>query len=330
MKHLAATATATAPKRGRKQISRVQSRAGKARTSQIVELGIDEVKDTRHFWQGFEAEEIIQRSVAGDNIADVGETLDVLIDPDTARKWLSRNRHNRKISSVVVDRYSTDMSNGRWPYTHQGIAFDNQGHLLDGQHRLLACLQANATFPSQVTINLPESAGRAIDQGKSRSIADVATLVTGQSVESAAIAVCIRMMGSVDTRTPTVTRTESVEFYQKHKENVLAALQMLPRKTPGARAGVRAVIARALYTIDRLRLERFCEILCTGRYSPGEESALALREYLLKVVAISTQIHLEMYRRTEFALDAFLSNKVISRVRPALSERFKLPEEVTE
>ena len=294
----------------------------------LVKKPTEPSKDTRQFWSGIEAEELIQRSVQGEDIAEIGEILDVMIDAETARKWLSRNRYNRKVSEVTVERYSADMAAGHWPYTHQGIAFDRKGHLLDGQHRLLACVRCNGMFPSQVTINLPEDTGMAIDQGKSRSIADVATLATGHPVESAATAVAARMIASIDQQKPNVTRTECVAFYVKHREAIKLSLDLLPRRTPGAKAGTRAVVARASYSVNREQLSRFCDVLSSGRYGEGDEAAIALREWLIKISVDSRNEQLEMYRRTEFALEAFIERRFVARVRPVANEKFKLPEEV--
>lgn len=49
---------------------------------------------------------------------------------------------NRPILSAVVNNYARDMLNGHWWLTHQGLGFDTNGKLKDGQHRLLALVMA--------------------------------------------------------------------------------------------------------------------------------------------------------------------------------------------
>ncbi len=49
---------------------------------------------------------------------------------------------NRPISLKTVNNYALTMLKGNWRHTHQGIAFNLDGHLSDGQHRLLALVQA--------------------------------------------------------------------------------------------------------------------------------------------------------------------------------------------
>lgn len=49
---------------------------------------------------------------------------------------------NRPVSTRIVNDYAKVMLAGEWRLTHQGLAFDSKGHLKDGQHRLMALVQA--------------------------------------------------------------------------------------------------------------------------------------------------------------------------------------------
>lgn len=69
----------------------------------------------------------------------------------------TRNENNRKISEGVVDKYARDMENGDWCLTHQGIAIDVNGQLLDGQHRLAAVVKAKKNILMMVTVGVPLS-----------------------------------------------------------------------------------------------------------------------------------------------------------------------------
>ena len=68
----------------------------------------------------------------------------VLITPTIAKEWLLRNSpDNRPINASNVDRYAGDMRMGKWELTHQSIAFDSAGVLIDGQTRLTAIVRSN-------------------------------------------------------------------------------------------------------------------------------------------------------------------------------------------
>jgi hypothetical protein len=282
-------------------------------------------KNERSYWSGQEAEEIIKRIAAGEKITEEAERLDVMIDPETAMIWLRRNKHNRKLANYVVERYATDMLAGNWPYTHQGIAFDRYGELLDGQHRMQAIVASGCTIPMQVTVNMPPEIKRAIDQGKSRTVADVTTLECKTQVEEKMAACAMKMIMSVNKMKVTSTRTDKVDFIIRHLQAIVYSMEMIPQKYRVAYAAVRAVIARAYYTADKQRIERFCSVLCDGGYAPGEELVWRLREFIQQRGCRSAQDAREIYLKTEWALWKFLNNETGERLHSTEKELFPLP-----
>lgn len=115
-------------------------------------------------------------------------TETVLITGPMAQDWLARNRFyepsathagkcNRRLSPALVESYSQAMLRGEWITTHQGIAFDVDGDLADGQHRLAAVVLAaqvkpDIEVPFMVTHGLPLAAMDRIDVGRKRMITD--------------------------------------------------------------------------------------------------------------------------------------------------------------
>ncbi len=67
----------------------------------------------------------------------------------------TRNPRNRLISQATVASYAADMQAGHWLISHQGIAFAENGDLLDGQHRLAAIIMAGVPVKMMVTTGLP-------------------------------------------------------------------------------------------------------------------------------------------------------------------------------
>jgi hypothetical protein len=65
-----------------------------------------------------------------------------------------------------------------------GLVFDTRGRLIDGQHRLRAVVQANATVPMIVTFDADPVALEAIDTGTRRKLSDLATLTGRVSLDS--------------------------------------------------------------------------------------------------------------------------------------------------
>lgn len=99
------------------------------------------------------------------------------ITPEIAKRFLSRNVANRNLREATVRSYEIDMRRGNWVPTHQGIAFNDRGDLIDGQHRLTAIVRSGATVKMLITRGLPAESGRtktmdAVDVGAVRTVRD--------------------------------------------------------------------------------------------------------------------------------------------------------------
>jgi hypothetical protein len=100
--------------------------------------------------------------------------------PDEAKYILKhKNKINRNLSEIFVKKIANDILNDTFILTHQGIAFDTEGNLLDGQHRLAACIKANKPIKILVTYDVPkiyQSSGvdlnsfEIIDSGRTRTV----------------------------------------------------------------------------------------------------------------------------------------------------------------
>lgn len=104
------------------------------------------------------------------------ETKLVNVTPEMAREWLTHNMAgNRPVLKGTVHSYARQMRNGTWNLTHQGIAFDENGELIDGQHRLAAIVEANMPVPVNVTTGVCRAPGEVftIDMGRKRTYANV-------------------------------------------------------------------------------------------------------------------------------------------------------------
>lgn len=100
----------------------------------------------------------------------------VNITPEMAAKWLRENNEgNRAIKQTVVKKYAQDLINDHWRVTHQCIAFDSHGHLIDGQHRLSAVVLASKSMTAYVAhyATQEEAMKLPIDMQAKRAMYDV-------------------------------------------------------------------------------------------------------------------------------------------------------------
>jgi hypothetical protein len=96
------------------------------------------------------------------------------VTPAEARLWLdTKNSKNRPVSENAVAKYTQQMKEGQWKNNAQPVIFGRSGNLLNGQHRLLACVRANKPFETLVTWGVDDEAFDTIDDCNSRSLADV-------------------------------------------------------------------------------------------------------------------------------------------------------------
>ena len=124
----------------------------------------------------------IRKEFAMNSIADSNNKSKMyseveLITPVKAAEYLEHNLgNNRNIREHRVAAYARDMASGKWELTPSGIAFDEDGVLVDGQHRLRAVISADTPVYMNVTRNVPHDAVAAIDRGLKRNYSDAAKL----------------------------------------------------------------------------------------------------------------------------------------------------------
>lgn len=109
------------------------------------------------------------------NVSPAGLHSHVMdVTPDIAAAWLEKNNtKNRELRQRRVDELAAEMKAGRWLTTHQGISFDTNNQLNDGQHRLWAVVQSGVTVKMMVTFNEAPEAFLVTDVGATRSMADL-------------------------------------------------------------------------------------------------------------------------------------------------------------
>ena len=102
------------------------------------------------------------------------ETISIeYITPEIASEYLKLNTRNRNISRNVIRIYIAAMKSGEWVFNGDTIVFDEDGLLVDGQHRLTACIYAKYTLKSIVVRNASKSAFKTKDVGKKRTASDI-------------------------------------------------------------------------------------------------------------------------------------------------------------
>ena len=94
------------------------------------------------------------------------------VTPQIAQEWVTLNTRNRPVRYSRVARFARDMKDGTWTLNGETVKISADGTILDGQHRLYACIQAGVSFETFVIRGLPLQAQDTIDTGAARTMGD--------------------------------------------------------------------------------------------------------------------------------------------------------------
>jgi hypothetical protein len=96
-----------------------------------------------------------------------------LITPETAAEYLKSNHDNRRFRKSVAADIRGALLRGEWMLNHQPVAFAHSGRLLDGQHRLTACVWSGKPLRTLVARDCDEKTFLVTDIGTRRTAADI-------------------------------------------------------------------------------------------------------------------------------------------------------------
>jgi len=110
-----------------------------------------------------------------DDLADLYAGVSVSIvrfTPEVAAEYLERNTKNRPISKGHVKHFVHVMRHGDMMLNGEAIIVDIHGTVLNGQHRLTACVESGLSFDCLVVFGIDPGAFKTIDGGKKRKTSD--------------------------------------------------------------------------------------------------------------------------------------------------------------
>ncbi|MFJ7245650.1 hypothetical protein ACIQWA_13535 [Kitasatospora sp. NPDC098652] len=211
----------------------------------------------------------------------------MIITPHMADLWLTHcnPEHNRVLSDTVYERYARAMARGEWRTTHQGIAFDTTGKLLDGQHRLKAIKLSNVSVEMLVIPNCLVETFDVLDAGHRRQAAQLLKIPHRVIVAAAA-----RIIGQLYKMWDPVTLFDGFYDTKATTSDILRAVAAWPELVnlaPLAAASYRAaginqpthlvVLAQAARTEYADRIEDWANGLISGANMDQKDPRLVLR-----------------------------------------------------
>lgn len=204
------------------------------------------------------------------------------ITPAIATEMLTKNTRNRPANVHHVKRLARQMELGKWKINGDTICF-NGDRLIDGQHRLLACVQSGVTIQTLVVDGIDSDAFDTKDIGKRRTPAD--TLATNGEIncKSLAAAVCVidrYMTSRMDKRVR--YENNEVEALLEEYPEVRDSINIC-RKTAGLLPQSVLVACHYLFARkDKEMADDFVGKLLRGMNLTDGDPVYLLRERLLK------------------------------------------------
>ncbi len=193
--------------------------------------------------------------------------------PELAELYLGANRNNRNQRDRVIKAYARDLQGGAWGFTGDPIRFDWNGRLIDGQHRLEACVSSGKGVLTLVVRGLDPEVQKLIDTNARRTASD-ALKFAGVAAQQKDIAAVARISASyergelktaLDNIRVQLTNSEVIRWYEENPD-VEQALSLASRTTRGTGVPV-AALGFALLTLLRIDSDAAVEfVTSTAEY----------------------------------------------------------------
>ena len=241
----------------------------------------------------------------------------MLITPKIATRWLTRlHQQQRNVAPGRVTALARDISNDSFTLTHQAVAFDGEGFLIDGQHRLLAVCQANKPVHMLVIWNTAAEFQDPIDRNLPRSIG----FITQHSHRDVAALSCLRDMENGYESKSILTVGDTVDLWDKHGK----ILEFIRAEMPHQKGVIGGMLAAYVWTypVDPAKVCTFANKVATGEMIQRGDAPYALRHWRESQSAYSVSTW-KVAMATLACLRAWLDGDTIKMVYPEAAHGYR-------
>lgn len=214
------------------------------------------------------------------------------VTPALADKYLGTQLANRPLRDARVDHWVAIVRAGEWRLSNDAIAFDQNGNLINGQHRLTAVVVTGVSLEFIVARNLPTENQDIMDSGLMRATSDALKLRGEASVTALAAGLRweakLRLVGilpdrSVITNKFPVSTPQLLGIFEEDAEvwrRSVKAIQVLMHQVR-IRPGPGSALYRRFGLLDQEHRDAFFHGLATGEDLGGDDPILQLRNLLM-------------------------------------------------
>jgi hypothetical protein len=212
----------------------------------------------------------------------------VHITPSLAEMYLHGNVKNRPLTKSHVDQMRQILVDGDMVMNGEAIIIGSDGSLLNGQHRLTACVQSGVGFDAMVVEGIDLKAFRTMDGGKKRSVGDV--IATEGEINANQLSAAIQALYTFVQRNGCVISSTGGSHTRKITPSIA---ERILKSHPHIRRSVTAMSNSKLYRnqdgvllhnlfslVSTALAEEFCAVIEHGSEDIGRPFVL-LRESLI-------------------------------------------------
>ena len=247
------------------------------------------------------------------------------ITPELATQYLAKNIKNRSIRKQEVEAYAREIKRGTFALTHQGIAFDENGHLIDGQHRLMAIATAGMPVQMVVSRGVAPSSLTVIDRGASRTMRDVIALGSADVGEDYAMMRNGVMLSALSQlvacgyRKMKLTSNEIIKMFNVFGEHTNVAFRHGVNKSINRSQVISAAIAAMQCGVSHEDIEKFFKVFNRSdiHSCEGHNAQIVLnwrRQIDDAKLQRAPMTNRKIYLGTQNAIWHFVNNTTASRI----------------
>lgn len=270
------------------------------------------------------------------------------ITPEMAKRWLEKNPYNRNISRRTVETYAEAMRRNEWHSNGESICFDEDGNLINGQHRLAACVLANAPFCSTVVTGVLKQDSYIYDKGRNRTIRntvmiaqkhgemDSAPIYNSNQIIAVARYILSIQLGRKKEVDPDffdnkkyvhlITAEGVYNYIRAHSEACAWLYERMNKFKRGIRkVGTLSALLQAYESgYPEEKLDTVCECLATGIMASAEDALVVkFREKFGISTTDSARTRKEQYMCLQKVLYDYEHGKKTARIAPSKTEYYK-------
>lgn len=214
----------------------------------------------------------------------------VTITPEVASQWLKCNKNNRPVRRRHVEFLASEILKDHWQVNGQAIVISDDEQVLDGQHRLMAIIEAGVAVKSLVVYGISPDAFKTMDTGAVRTGSDAIALfypdATHQVIKAigAAVPWCLRLETGFYGRTTKISNTQVLEYVQRSPSLWRCAefLAGLPKDARPLSLGCGTALYEIFQRKNEALAEQFMRAFYTGELISINDPEYVLRQMLIK------------------------------------------------